>query len=258
MRKLLALTFVIVLVAAACGGDDDGDTADDQAGTPADTGDGAADGDGTGDEELDELLARARDVRIRVTYETDDGETITVSQDGEGRSAVFPDESSVMISTDDGTVVCDGLDGDAPTCNELPGELGDLTGAGLGFFFLLGESLSQAADELEGIDRSRDEIAGRDAICWDIDPSRFAPGFLEELGDDDVPDDARGRVCIDEETGFLLEIASESDGEEFFFRAVEVGEPDDDDFEPPVEPEPAPDFDLPDDIDIDELLEQNS
>lgn len=270
MRKILATALVAMLALAACGGDDDDDggaspteaDATDDAGaddTADDTSSGGAGDDDAGDDTGDDtegaiddyqaLIEEAQGVRIRVTYEDSSGTQQILSQDGEGRSAFFTD-GSVVISGPDGTVTCDGIDGDSPTCTKLPAGLGDLAGLGSSFLFVFSQGFSQLAGVLEGVDQSNEEIAGRDAICWNVDPSDFAAALSPDVGSE-----AGGRVCIDEETGILLEISSENDDTANLI-AVEVGEPKDSDFEPPVEPEET---DVPglDDLDLEGPADEN-
>jgi hypothetical protein len=269
MRKFLATVLVAMLATAglaACGGDDDDDggASSTEADASDDDGDDSAGDDDSGDDDsgdddsdgaIDDyqaLIEEAQSVRIRVTYEDSAGSQQILSQDGEGRSAFFTD-GSVVISGPDGTVTCDGIDGDSPTCTQLPAGLGDLAGLGSSFLFVFSQAFAELGDVLEGIDESNEEIAGRDAICWNIDPSDFAAAL-----DPDLEGEAGGRVCIDEETGILLEISSEEDDTANLI-AVEVGEPQDSDFEPPVEPEESDIPGLDDlDIDLEELMEENS
>jgi hypothetical protein len=270
MRRFLALILAGTLGTfglAACGGDDDDsgapttgersdadssdDTADDETdGTEASGGEGA--------DELRALLEKQSKARIKVTYVTTDADgtetEMTIAQDGKGRTAIIAD-GSLMIAGPDGTISCDGTGSDA-SCTQMPDGLGELGMLGLTMFTSIGQGMLEGIDELDGVDTERDEVAGRDAICVDWDGSSLL-GLLGDLGEstDDVPADGKVRVCIDEETGFLLEFSGEGDGDSFSLIATEVGEPDDSDFEPPSTPETMPDLG---DFDIDELLERGA
>ena len=258
MRRFLALILAGTLGTfglAACGGDDgdsgakatdeqpDGDSPDD---TKNDESDGGA-------AELKALLEKQSTARIKVTYVTTDADgtetEMTIAQDGKGRTSILSD-GTLMISGPDGTISCDGTGPDA-TCTQLPEGLGQLGMLGVRMFTAIGQGMLESVDELDGVDTERDEVAGRDAICLDWDSSSLL-GLLGDLGEStDVPADGKARICIDEETGFLLEFSGEGDGDSFSLVATEVGEPDDSDFEPPSTPETMPDFP---DIDIGDLI----
>lgn len=271
MRRFLALILAGTLGTlglAACGGDDDdggaapttderpdADSSDDTAAGETDATEASG---GEGADELRELLEKQSKARIKVTYVTTDADgaetEMTIAQDGKGRTAILTD-GSLMITGPDGTISCDGTGPDA-SCTQMPEGLGELGMLGLTMFTSIGQGMLEGVDELDGVDTERDEVAGRDAICVDWDSSSLL-GLLGDLGEstDDVPADGKVRVCIDEATGFLLEFSGEGEGDTFSIRAIEVGEPDDSDFEPPSTPETMPDFG---DIDIDSLLEQGA
>jgi hypothetical protein len=283
MRKFLSLLFVLIMAGAfiaACGGDDDDNTnaSDDQEQVDNDNGgdDDAADsgdddsgdddsgdddsGDSSGSDELDELLAMQADAHIKIVYEATgdmatDSDTITVIQDGKDRSAWISGNSS-FYNIDGKSISCDSLDSE-PTCTELPEGLGDLAGLGpMTFFNAIGQGLLQAGDGLDGLDKHDEEIAGRDAVCIDYDYGALLGGLgeLGDLADDESIDtDASAKVCVDEETGYLLEFSGEGDGSSGSLKAVEVSEPSDADFEPPAEVEENPLGDL-EGLDLDELV----
>lgn len=278
MRRFVAATLVAMLgvvgLAACGGGDDDGgddgaaeqqddsgdsgggdsgdgsDSGDDGSGDSGDDGSGdggSGDGDsgdggsgdgGSGDGEFAELLERQSDAVIKVTYDMD-GEEMIVAQDHSKRATYSG--SSVMITTEDGTVVsCDGVDGDDPTCTEMPEGFGDIAqlGTGLGFMTVLAEQLVQASSQFSGIDTSSEEIAGRDAQCAQWDASSF-------LGMAAAGEDGSAEICIDDETGYLLKFETKGEGTAQLIVAKKVEDPDDSDFEPPAEVEENPlgDFD---------------
>lgn len=268
MRRFLALSLAAALGAfglAACGGDDGDDASGSEASEDTardssdDTGDDTSGDDGEasgGADELRELLERQSKARIKVTYVTTDAEgtetEMTIAQDGEGRRSIITD-GTLIISGPDSTVSCDGTGPDA-TCTEMPEGLGELGMLGFSMFTSLGQGMLEGVNDVDGVETTSDEIAGRDALCVDWDAASFS-GMLGDLADSDLPDDAKVRICVDEETGFLLEFGGQGDGETFSIRAVEVSEPEDSDFEPPSTPETMPDLG---DIDIDELLEQGA
>ena len=252
MRKYLSLLAVLIMAGAffaACGGDDDDSTnaSDDteQADNSNDSGDDASSdsGDDSGDdssdegsEDLKQLLEQQADAHIKIVYETtgdfaNDGEELTIIQDGTERSAWISGDSSYYM-VDGKSISCSNLDSE-PECQELPEGLGDLAALGpMTFFNALGQGLLAAGDsELDGLDKENDEIAGRDAVCIDWDM-----GALGALSGD-IDADAAVRICVDKETGYLLEYSGQANGEGGSFKAVEVSEPTDADFEPPATPE---------------------
>jgi hypothetical protein len=256
MRKFLATLAIVALAGAgvaACGGDDDDDGAagtdttvqdDNDTGSDGgnDDGGGGDDGgdDGGGDGDFQELLAQQSEANIKITYEVtssgSDTQTITIAQDGEGRSAYIADNSS-YITTDEGTVACDNLDAE-PTCTEIPGA-GAAANPGLNIFSSIAQGLAGA--DFSGVDTSDDEIAGRDATCVDYDYSKLG-GLIGDIADEDIPENTKVRICADKETGFLLEYSGESGSDFGSYKATEVSEPDDSDFEPPVTPVTIPDI----------------
>ena len=271
MRKFLSLLFVLVMAGAffaACGGDDDDSTnasddqeqADDNSGDDAssdsnsdDSTDDSTDDSDEASDDLKELLEQQSDAHIKIVYETtgdfaNDGEELTIIQDGAERSAWISGDSSYYM-IDGKSISCSNLDAE-PECQELPEGLGDLAALGpMTFFNALGQGMLAAGDsELDGLDKENDEVAGRDAICIDWDMG--ALGALS--GETDA--DAAVRICVDKETGYLLEYSGQADGEGGSFKAVEVSEPTDADFEPPATPEKSELGDL----NLDELMPEDT
>jgi hypothetical protein len=248
MRRLLALMFTAVLALgalAACGGDDDDANNSGAPGQQQDGGDDGGSGDGstddgdTGDGSLSDLLAKQKDATIKITYRQQDGELLTISQDGD-RVATFIGEDSSYISTPDGAVSCSGLDTDAPTCTEMPDVGGNLGALGLASFQVYA-SIAESVADVAGVDTASDTVAGRDATCVTVNPKEVLDATIAgQLGiDGDVPD-KDATICVDDETGYLL-LLDGWDGEDTpVLEATEVGEPSDSDFEPPVTPETIP------------------
>jgi hypothetical protein len=249
---------MIVLMAttgiAACGGDDDAGSASEPNSDGDDEGDestttteaGAVDGD------LSELLERQEDAVIKVTYDDgDDG--FVIAQDHDKRAVTTGD--TVIISDGERTITCDDLDTE-PTCTEIPEGVEDLATFGLGFFGSVAQGLAEAADSLDGAETSDEEIAGRDATCVEYDARAVLGDIADDLdlGTDVIPEGS-ARVCVDNETGFLLEFSTEAgNGDESeHIIATKVEEPSDSDFEPPAEVRATPDLGS-----IDDLIEQNT
>jgi hypothetical protein len=222
MRKLAALLAVLLLAVSfsACGSDDgDGSSATT---TAEDSDDDNADDDNTddtsddtsGDDDFSELLEESSNIRIKVTYERDEGDSFTISQDGEGRQAFFSDDSVWIVDGDDVTS-CNSLESE-PTCSQLSGALA--TAATLPFtaILTLARTTVEGAARADGFgDESTEEIAGRTARCVTIS---FGGSFS---------------ACADEETGVLLKWDASADGNSSSLVATEVTEPDDSDFEVP-------------------------
>ena len=279
MRKLFVTALVAMLATAglaACGGDDDDDTtsateaeSEEASESTEEESEEEAPEDleealGEGSEELQELLDKQSDARIKITYETSDQDgvdsTMTIAQDGEGTQSILTD-GTLIITSEDTTVSCDNFDTPDVSCTELPAGMGDFAMLGLTMFTAIGEGLMQA-NETAGVELFDDEVAGRDARCAEYDWSGMfgALGELGELaGEEEIPEDAMVRVCVDTETGFLLEFTGEGENQFGTIIATEVGEPSDSDFEPPVTPETMPDLgDIPDMGDLEDLIEENS
>ncbi len=139
----------------------------------------------------------------------------------------------------------------------MPEGLGDLAALGpMTMLNSIGQGLLQAGNDLDGLDKHDEEIAGRDAVCIDYDYGALLGGLadLGDLGDEDTPTDAKVRICVDEETGYLLEFSGEGDGQKGGYVAKEVSEPEDSDFEPPADVEANPLGDL----NLDELMPEDS
>jgi hypothetical protein len=251
--------FVVALAtgATACGGDDDDATSAPSTTDAADDGDGAAtttpdddddDDDDGSNESFTAVLERRNDAAFKVTYDTGGDEVFSVAQDGERRAVMSG--NGLVISDAGRTISCEDLD-TTPTCSELPESFGGIAALGLNFLDTISEAVISAADAVDVLDRTSDEIAGRAATCIEYDADSLLADIAEQTGEDaggELGGDAR--ICVDTETGVLLELsAGEGDDAERLV-ATEFGEPSDEDFEPPAPVEPAPD--------LDDLLEDDS
>lgn len=228
MRKVTATVLGLVLLAgfvSSCGSDDktsDSDDSNDATTTQPDSGGGSND--------FSELVAKASKANIRIVYERDGEDSITIAQNGEGKSAFTQGDSTIYTDTEaDTTVSCDGTGADAE-CTQIPG-------GGVGASILTGftnvfTGLVNLPESVFGGDVSDDTIAGRDARCITFSASSFSP--LAALAGSF---DGEATICVDEETGFLLKLATDdgSSTKELFI-ATEVGEASEDDVTPPVEP----------------------
>jgi hypothetical protein len=240
-RALSALTVCALAIATlgACGGDDDSadDARDaleavDDVTAPDGDDDGADDLTDvtTGDDEYDALLEQARTASFRVTYRSSGGgDEFTISQDPPNVAFITGGGAS-FIRTGDEIVSCSG-EGAAAQCFVMPDDGMGIDAMVQGFFGMYSVLLatSDEADGLGGlgfdVETSDDEeIAGRDAKCAEVEAGELAGG------------DGRYKVCVDAETGVLLLGESEGGGETSTIEAIEYGEPQASDFEPPAEP----------------------
>jgi hypothetical protein len=234
VRKLLITTFTVAIAVAglgACGGDDDGDAGGDTTTTADGTGPTTP---STGDARLDELVQRAREATFKVTYEAIDGVQTTVAQDPPRVAYVSGDGG--LYQTEDGRAVsCSGIGDPAmAACVVLPSTSGSLAEQAATTFFGAGyagflAAANQGGEDVFGtIETSEEEIAGRDAQCATFDPGASPL----------IPATGSFTACVDVETGVVLRISgTDQTGEEVTaFRAVEFGEPTDDDLDPPAEP----------------------
>jgi hypothetical protein len=248
MRNHVALAIVLLVATgglAACGDGDDDDDASEAPTTARASGD-ATDESTLGSESSDslaDLLERQEDAVIKITYRRGDDE-FTIAQDHEKRA--IRSGGTLVITTGEATVNCTEVDTN-PTCLDVPEGVDSLVNLGLSFYNVVARGLAAAADTLPGLETTPDEVAGRAATCADADTSQILSDLAQGLGDVDLPSTS-ARVCIDNESGYLLEFSTDGDPSDNLV-AIEVGEPSDDDFEPPVEPtdistdlpaEPAP------------------
>jgi hypothetical protein len=230
MRKMTATVLGLVLIAgfvSGCGGDDD-DSGDAGSTTPPT--ETTRPDDGGGSNEFSDIVAKASEANIRIVYERDDEDSITIAQDGEGRSAFTDGDTTIYTDTDDNsTVSCDGTGTDAE-CTEIP--VGGIGASILTGFTGLFTGLVNLDSSVFGGDVSSDTIAGRDARCITFSASSFSP--LAALAGSL---DGEATVCVDEETGFLLKLeTNDGDSTKNVFLATEVGEASEEDVTPPVTP----------------------
>jgi hypothetical protein len=240
MRKTTVTVLGLVLIAglvAGCGGDDD--DGGDAGGTTTPS---ATQPDGGGDNEFSQIVAQAQSANIRIVYERDGEDSITIAQNGEGKSAFTQGDNTIYTDTEaNSTVSCDGTGEDAE-CTEIP--LGGAAASILTAFTGIFTGLVDLPESVFDGEVSSDTIAGRDAKCITFGAGDFTP--LAALAGSI---DGEATICVDEETGFLLKLQTDdgSSTKELFI-ATEVGEATDDDVTPPVTPTEItiPDISIPD------------
>jgi hypothetical protein len=247
MRKTMATVLGLVLVVGLIGGcgsdDDDGG---DAGGTTAPT---TTEGDGGGSNDFSEIVAKAKSANIRIVYQRDGEDSITIAQNGEGKSAYTSGDSTIFTDGDT-TVSCEGT-GDDAECKEIP--FGGAAASFLTTFTGLFTGLVNLPESVFGGEVSSDTIAGRDASCITFGAGDFSPlAALAGALDDAI--DGEATICVDDETGFLLKLETDDgSSQKELFLATEVGEASESDVTPPVTPSKVtlpsisiPDISIPD------------
>jgi hypothetical protein len=239
MRKHLAIAFVLVIATAgiaACGGDDDDQSADSSTTAESQVGTGkTTETDASTAHDLSDLLKRQDDAVIKITYKRGNDQ-FTIAQDHEKRSVT--DGKTKVIVTDDGTINCDNID-TTPTCLDVPEGVDSLVNVGLSFYNVIAQGLADASDKLPGLKTTQDEVAGRKATCAEADSNAFLQGLADSLQGLELPS-LTARICVDNETGYLLEFSTGQDATDDLV-AIEVTEPSAADFKPPVPLSEPPD-----------------
>jgi hypothetical protein len=238
MRKLVALFLVAIVLLAACGSSkkNSGPARTNNSGNEPN---GSATT-GAGNGEFSALLANASKASVKITYKDHDGKSVTIAQDGNGKS-LYESNGSLLITTKDATISCDGTDASAKCVQLSTG--GAYSGIGASFltsFLAIYRGLAHLDSSIYGGHTSSDNIAGRDAKCVTFKASDYA-GLSAISGDKDYDQNAQATVCVDSETGFLLKLANSSSGaEKDELVATAVSTPSDADFNPPSTPETIP------------------
>ncbi len=224
--QLLGVILTLGLLAAACG--DGEDTGAEATATPA-----AENGDG-GSGDIESLASEFEGTDARVAYdltsETEDG-----SQEGSVELFWRPSESewrmdlafegqgsTTMISTAEGTIVCDP---NQESCFRVPSEQAQVPLPFLGDALRSPESFGETlGQQFSGTDfeRSSRTIAGRDASCF---------ASSTEEGDFDI--------CFGDD-GLLLGWSFDGEGGASTLEATDVGSVPDDAFDPPYEVQELP------------------
>ncbi len=237
MRKLAVSLLGLMLATStvvACGGSSgkSGSSDTQPQVTTGDTG-----GDGSASDAFSQLVAQASTANIKITYAQSDGDSVTIAQDGNGKTA-YQSGDSTFYTDGDTTVSCSGTGADAE-CTQIPGG-GAIGTSILTVFTTLFSGLAKLDSSVYSGHESSETIAGRDAQCITFKASDFAG--LAALGSGDISDpSAEATICVDKETGFLLKLSSKSNNStKDEFLATKVEEPTSDDFTPPVTPKTIP------------------
>ena len=247
MKKLVVGVIAATLALAACGGSSKKSVNPVAGGTTAPTTTGGSSSGGNSD--LSKLAGNFAKAKIKITYASTtsgNNETITIAQDGNGKSAFSTGDSTIY---NDGTksVACQGT-GTSAHCTDM-GSLGASSTANIGALFTSTFSgLAAAMSSLGGGDKSSETIAGRDASCVKYKASDLVgklatlPLFKDSTNkaSDYDPNDS-ATICVDKQTGYLLKLSSTKKGkDEESLSATAVSEPTDSDFTPPVTPATIP------------------
>lgn len=227
----MVLLAALALVLSACGGDSS-DVEPQAADTTEQESETAPSGsEATEAEEPDEgedFQVEGPSEPVRVVYEgnVEGFDRLVVSVDPP-RSVMLFDDGRFIDDGEGHTIFCAEEQGGEPFCMELESEqAGAMTGALFGS--LLGVQEALEAGELGGTTTSTTEIAGREAIC--IEPTELMLGQTAESAE----------LCVDAELGIWLRWRVVDSTGEQLIEAVEVGEPDPAEFEPPAEPQQMP------------------
>jgi hypothetical protein len=221
MRKLVAVLALATVALAGCG------SSTSTGGTGAGSGGGS---------EFSKLLAKTNAATYKVTYRRGDDTPFTIAQKPP-RFSYTSGDSSTYVTADGSAISCSGK-GPTATCTAMAGG-GDAVKQGLtSLFGALGALfVSEANQNIPGLEslKSNDKsIAGRDAACAKLDG-----GILGVLG---AAIKASALVCVDKETGVLLEsTADDGGGSTASIKATAFGEPTDADLTPPATPITLPD-----------------
>jgi hypothetical protein len=183
------------------------------------------------------VVARRADARTKVTYQRGD-DTFTIAQDGRRRAV--RSESSLVLIDGDTTVSCE--EQPEPTCLELPPEVRDLAvSTDLTLYSLLERGLDELATAQPLLATTDATIADRAAACITVRAGDLLADVSEQVGElEELEEEAR--VCVDAETGFILEFSTDRATLDDLV-AVSVEKPTDADFEPPAAVDPLPDDD---------------
>ena len=190
---------------------------------------------GGGSDEISKLLAKTKEAKYKVTYESGNDKPITIAQDPPRFSYVQGD-SSTYVTADGSAVSCSGT-GSAATCTKLPGNGASvIQSLSASFGSLATLFLSEAGKGIPGlanIKTTDKKIAGRDAACATIDSST-----LGVLG---AAIKGSYSVCIDKKTGIMLQTKSDDgSGSTGDLTATDFGTPTDADLTPPATPSSIP------------------
>jgi len=246
MKKLVVGVVAATLALAACGGSSKKSVNPVAGGTTAPTTAGGSSSGSSSD--FSKLAGEYAKAKIKITYaSTSSGsnETLTIAQDGNGKSA-FTTGGSTIYNDGTKSIACEGT-GPSAQCTDMS-SLGGAT-ANIGALFTgTFSGLAAALATLGGGDKSSDNIAGRDASCVKYKASDLIgklatlPLFKDskDNASDYDPNDS-ATICVDKQTGYLLKISSTKKGKaEEALVATAVGEPTDSDFTPPATPATMP------------------
>ena len=220
MRRSFALLLPLALVLAACGGGSDSGSSKDSQGSSSESGSESGN-------EIEQLIKKGNDARVKVTYKTGDGTTLTIVQDPPKR-ALLQGDTAVYEDGSDGAVICTNVGKPDVSCIRAEGLAGISNFAGGGSLGVVAQILQQ--ENLPGVTRIDDrEIAGRKAVCAKYSVPIVGNAAVES--------------CVDKETGVALLLrTSTSAGTNLDLEATKVEEPKASDFVPPATPQDLSEF----------------
>jgi hypothetical protein len=240
VRRIVIIAAIGALTLAACSsGSSKNTSANNNGNSTATT---TAGGGSSGSDQFSQLVSQSSKANIKVTYQTSDGKTLTIAQDGNGKSAVGTGDGT-FYTDGQNTVSCNGT-GSSAKCTQIPAIAGQASQGLTALFTGLYAGLTKLSGSAYNGHVSDDTIAGRSAKCVTFKASDFA-GFAAVAGSKDYDPNASATVCVDKDTGILLKLVTTGKNAKDLFVAQNVGMPSSSDFAPPVTPETIPNISIP-------------
>src|SRR5512146_3287918 len=121
MRKVAVSVLGLVLTAStvvSCGGSSSKSESPTDTSPQTTSADTSANGGGTTSDDFSALIAEASKAKIKITYSRSNGESVTLAQDGNGKTAYLTGDSA-LYSDGNTTVSCTGTGADAE-CTQIP------------------------------------------------------------------------------------------------------------------------------------------
>jgi hypothetical protein len=231
MYKLVIGITAAVLAVAACGSSSKSSSSG--SGSTTTVSGGAANA-----SDFASLVAKAKTSAFKVTYQTSDGKTGIVAQDGTGKQAVT-DGNQLLIDNGSTVISCDGTTSTA-TCRDLGTAGRETFGAGMSLITGTANAIAAlGSSSLFNGQTSSETIAGRDATCVTVSAANMSGVFgsiASHLGSETA-----AKVCADNETGVLLKLSgTTNESTTDVFVATDFSQPSASDFEPPSTPKSVP------------------
>jgi hypothetical protein len=202
----------------------------------------------TGSGSLSALARKYSAARVKVTYRAGTGPTLTFAQNGHGKT-VFGWGISTVYADGKTSVSCVGT-GATAKCSQL-GTYGGLSSLGASTLTAVFSNLASALSSLRNGHLSTQTIAGRTASCAtfkaaDVSAQLGALGrAFGQTGTTGYAPNDTATICVDQQTGFLLQFTTTKQGHQTGLAATSFAVPSDRDFTPPGTPQTLPSASLP-------------